>query len=1049
MTQNKKYWKGEEELQREPSFVQSGKDEFSEGLPLHEVLSEPDLELASNRRDFLKMFGFSVSAVALAACNKTPVRNIVPYLVKPDDVTPGVPNYYSSTCGYTGAPIEVKVREGRPIKIDGNKRSSAYKGGLSVAGQACILELYDNERFKKPRKAGADSTWAEVDKDITSILENIAARNGKVALVTNSINSPSTLGVIADFKIKYTNVEHLTYDAISYHGIIEGNKQSFGKAIIPSYNFDKADVIVGIEADFIGNWLMADRYMVDYTSRRNPANGMSQHIQFESVLSLTGSNADIRYPFQASNHGILLNTLYNAIAKKSGAAPLPVVNTADVAGGGVAKTADALWNAKGKALVVSGSNNPNHQIIVNAINLMLDSYSSTININEEVNKFQGNDTNIENFVSGLIAGTYDGVIFYNTNLVYSHPKGKAIKEALKKVKLSISTCLSIDETGNHCQFITPDNHYLESWNDHQQTSNSYSFTQPTISPVFDTRQMQVSLMKWAGLTDAYGENKFVDTGIFGEQNGTSPFYNYIRTKWAVSDTEFNKMLHDGAYDKAMAAAQTPALGVNITETAQKIDHGANAAVGQEIILIERTGLLDGILANNPLVQELPDPISKVTWHNYAAISKAFAAKANIADNDVIKITVNETSISLPALIQPGQANGTISIHLGYGRTVGGKVAKDRGANAFTLIDTSEGFKNYVLTGAKVEATSEKYELAKTQTHHHIEGRDIVRETTLTEFKDNPKAGNQIHKPQVVSLWYEHDYRKDGAPNHLWGMAIDMNKCTGCAACIVSCSIENNVPVVGEVEVLRRREMHWLRIDRYFTFNNVNDVNYKDELSFPALESNYEKEKITKEKALEAIDKVEQKAGKYEYLHYENVSVVHQPMMCQHCGSAPCETVCPVLATTHSTEGLNQMTYNRCIGTKYCGNNCPYKVRRFNWFRYNDNQQFDFHFSNDLGKMVINPDVTVRTRGVMEKCSFCVQRIQASKLTAKRENRYLKDGDVKTACQRACPADAIMFGDLHDKDSEVSKLFNNDRSYSVLEELNVKPSVRYMTKVRNI
>jgi molybdopterin-containing oxidoreductase family iron-sulfur binding subunit len=422
------------------------------------------------------------------------------------------------------------------------------------------------------------------------------------------------------------------------------------------------------------------------------------------------------------------------------------------------------------------------------------------------------------------------------------------------------------------------------------------------------------------------------------------------------------------------------------------------------------------MANNPWLHELPDPISKVCYDNYLSVSKTEADKKGLKQNDVVNITVGGHKIEgLPVLIQPGQATGTYALALGYGRTQSGKVGKDLGKNAYPLLKLSNGTLTYTISGPiNVESTGDTYAIAQTQTHHSIEGRDYIREATMDEYVKNPYVRNE-NKMDLVSLWQEYDYTS----GHLWGMAIDLNACTGCGACVVSCHIENNVPVVGRDEVRLRREMHWIRIDRYYSFYTPEGY-------------------ITKEKEI----------NKAENTLYDNIRVVHAPMMCQHCTHAPCETVCPVLATTHSIEGLNQMTYNRCIGTKYCGNNCPYKVRRFNWFRYNDNDQFDYHFNNDLGKMVINPDVTVRTRGVMEKCSLCVQRIQAGKLSAKRDGRKVADGDVKTACQTACPANAIVFGDMNDPNSEISKLYKNERSYHMLEEIGVKPSVSYLTKIRN-
>lgn len=436
----------------------------------------------------------------------------------------------------------------------------------------------------------------------------------------------------------------------------------------------------------------------------------------------------------------------------------------------------------------------------------------------------------------------------------------------------------------------------------------------------------------------------------------------------------------------------------------------------ELIIYQKIGVRDGSGANNPWLHEVPDPVSKVCYDNYISISKTEAEAKKLKQNDVVNVTVGATKLNgIPVLIQPGQASGTYAIALGYGRTQSGKVGKGLGKNAYPFLKLNNGTTSYSSIGISIEATGNTYELAQTQTHHTIEGRNFIREASLEEYKKNPYVRNE-NKLDLVSLWEEYDY----SSGHKWGMAIDLNACTGCGACVVSCHIENNVPVVGRDEIRLRREMHWIRIDRYYSFYTPDSY-------------------ITEEKK---IDKEKAEL-------YDNIRVVHAPVMCQHCSHAPCETVCPVLATTHSSEGLNQMTYNRCIGTKYCGNNCPYKVRRFNWFRYNDNDKFDYHFNNDLGKMVINPDVTVRTRGVMEKCSFCIQRIQTGKLSAKRENRKVKNGDVKTACMTACPSNAIVFGDMNDPNSEISKLYKNERSYHMLEEVGIKPSVVYMTKIRNV
>jgi molybdopterin-containing oxidoreductase family iron-sulfur binding subunit len=547
------------------------------------------------------------------------------------------------------------------------------------------------------------------------------------------------------------------------------------------------------------------------------------------------------------------------------------------------------------------------------------------------------------------------------------------------------------------------------------------------------------LLTWANALPSKDGDTLKSKGILSQKPTADAFYLFMKNNWFAtlgSESAFNKCLELGFY-QTTAAAGVAAYAGNISTLADAVSK-SNKSNGIDLILYQSVGMRDGASGNNPWLYELPDPVSKVCWDNYVALPKSLAAKLGIAEDDTVNIEVNGVKLNnVPALIQPGQANNTVSLAVGFGRTHAGKVGgsiekgfKSVGVNAFNFVNATN--RNLVLSDVKITKGEETYHLAQTQTHHSIEGRDIVRESTFEAWKKNPKAGNDKAKTHVYTIWEKRDYRKDGSPNHLWAMAIDLNACTGCGSCVVSCSIENNVPVVGREEIRLRREMHWIRIDRYYSFANTQKDQFEG--------AKY----ITREKQIASVDSQD----KGEYSHWENVNVIHQPMMCQHCSAAPCETVCPVLATTHSSEGLNQMTYNRCIGTKYCGNNCPYKVRRFNWFRYNDNDAFDFHFNNPLGKMVINPDVTVRTRGVMEKCSFCVQRIQEGKLKAKRDGKSPNEVEVKTACQKACPSNAIVFGDLHNENSEVSKLYKNERGFGVLEELNVQSSVMYMTKIRN-
>ncbi len=1005
MENKNKYWKGLEELNNDPKFLQNKKNEFSEGIPLEEVLTEQDGELSSNRRDFLKYFGFSISAVALAACNKAPVKNVIPYVVKPENITPGVPNFYATTCGAcsAGCSILVKTREGRPIKIEGNEESPLFKGGVCASGHASLLGLYDNERLRGPKAEGKDLDWNTLDAKVKDAL--VQSKN--IRIVSGTVNSPSTKKVIAGFTSKYPSTKHISYEAVSNAAMIEANKKAFGKAVIPGYRFDHAKVIVSFGADFLGTWISPVEYTKQWVTNRkvnNDRTEMSRHYQFESNLSLTGSNADVRIPIKPSAEGVALISLYNKIASLAGAPVLSGAQNVEFAVNMIENSAKELWAAKGHSLVVSGSNNLDNQLLVNAINSLLGNIGTTIDLDNYSNQHQADDAAFESFVSEMNNGSIDAVIFFNSNPAYSYYNAKKFEDGLKKVALTVSTSESLDETGVLCKFHAPAHHYLESWNDAEPKVGYFGLSQPTISPVFNTRQAQDSFLKWADISTDY--------------------YTFIQNNWkstilsgaVIFETAWNTSLHDGFYVAPAKTASTYNMSALPTEAVNPAYAAYTSSKDKvELSLYSKVGLGDGTHANNPWLQELPDPISKVCWDNYATIGKVTADKFNLKDGDVIKIaTKNGMVENVPVLVQPGQANNTISIALGYGRSTG-KVAKYVGKNVYPLASFTGTTFNYVSADVKVDKTGDDYELPQTQTHHTIEGRSLIREASLKEYIKDPQAGNNEHA-HIISLWAERDSK-----GHKWGMAIDMNACTGCGSCVVSCNAENNVPVVGRKEVLNSREMHWIRIDRYYSFKDKDG------------------KKSTKEKeynnAANGTD-------------FENVKVIFQPVMCQQCGHAPCETVCPVLATVHSSEGLNHMAYNRCVGTRYCANNCPYKVRRFNWFKYRENDKFDFNFNNDLGRMVINPDVTVRSRGVMEKCSFCVQRIQAGKLKAKLESRIVKDGDIKTACQQSCPSNAIVFGDMNDANSEISKLFNNDRSYVMLEEYNVQPAVTYLTKIRN-
>jgi MoCo/4Fe-4S cofactor protein with predicted Tat translocation signal len=1001
MESNKKYWKGLEEFNKTSDFVEINKNEFAEPLPIEDVLNEAGLSTVTPRRDFLKALGFGLGAVTLAACQPAPIHKSVPYLIKPEEVIPGVPNYYVSS--FKGQSILVKTREGRPIKIEPNPNAGEFNNGTDAIAQASVLDLYDVSKLKTPVLKNDATTWAKVDAFVSSELAKAKASGKKIRIVSSSVYSPSTQAVVADFIAAYPTAKHIQYDAISYTGIIKANENSFGKAVIPKYNFHKADLVVSFGADFLGTWISGEEFTSQYMTNRNykslSKGKMSRHFQFEAGMSMTGSNADTRIPVKLSEQGPALITLYNAItgANLAGGA-LPNNVTADKA---LKLAAKELVQQKGKALVVCGSNDVSTQILVNAINSAIGSYGTTIDLDNPLKRYSGNDAEFAEFQNEMNRGEVAAVFFLDTNPAYDVANAKAFTDGLSKVPLKVSFSDRKDETSALCDVIATGQNYLEVWGDSSSYEGTYSIIQPTINPIFDSRQAEQSLLIWSNAP-------------------VKDYYQYVRNNWEKNilpglGKTWNELLQTGVFTAPAKPAGTYTFSLSLAAVAPSIvSTSKSLAKNIELEIYESAAMRDGKHANNAFLQELPDPVSKVTWDNYVALAPKFAEKLGINEFDLVEVKgSNGYSVILPVLVQPGQAQGTASIALGYGRTQVGKAGDNVGKNAYPFLSFSNGTLQYATT-VTISKTGGTYELAQTQTHHSFEGRNIIREASFTEYKKNPAAGTgkkeEGHKS--YDLWDKYE-----RPGNNWVMAIDLNACTGCGSCIVACNVENNIPVVGRDEVRRRREMHWIRIDRYYSYEEGD-------------------KSVSEEKEIAHMENL------------DNVSVVHQPMLCQHCDHAPCETVCPVLATTHSSDGLNMMAYNRCVGTRYCANNCPYKVRRFNWFNYWNDSRFDNYLNNEFTQLVLNPDVTARSRGVMEKCTMCIQRIQGGKLQAKLEKRPLRDGDIKMACQQACSANAIVFGDANDPDSEVSKALRSERIYYVLEEINTQPGIGYMTKIRN-
>ncbi len=1049
-----KYWKSFGELNETEAHKKLSNDEFQEELPF-ESADKGGLNTPASRRDFLKYLGFSTTAAAIAASCEMPVKKAIPFTNKPEDIIPGIAYYYATTYVEDGDAVSVlaKVRDGRPIKIEGNELSPITQGGTSARVQASVLDLYDTARLRFPMIDNKEVTLEAIDKSVSPALSNLSG--APIVILTSSVTSPTTKEAINQFISKYPGSRHVIHDAVSCTGMLLANEASYGKKAIPSYRFDNAKAIVSIGADFLGTWISPIEFARQYSKgkkidEKHPE--MSKHIHFETVLSITGANADQRYLHRPSETGAIALALLNAVNGQG----VNGISDATLKAG-IEKAAKELSAQHGAALVVCGSNDVNVQMIINAINEALGAGGKTIDWSTTINSKQGIDSDFAKLLDDMNAGSVGALLIHGANPVYSWFDSEKVRNAIKKVRVTVSFNYKKDETTQLCKYIIPDHHYLESWGDAEPKSGYYSLMQPAIYPLFKTRQWQDSLLKWSGAaTDYLGFVKQYWMGKLGSEmawdkalqdgvinpgrvtnNVTSG--NSSDSTAAKNNTTPSPVATGGTFNSANVATATSAIN-----SAKKVGN-------TELVLYQKVGIGAGHGAGNPWLQELPDPITRATWDNYVIISPAMAktlldidlsidAQADAYEvhpaKKVVKVTVNNKSINLPALIIPGTHPKTIGIALGYGRTKEiGKAAEGVGQNVYSFASFNGTSIDFTNANAAIEVTGDLYDVAITQTHSSYDtpqGKrtEVMKELTLNDFKKHPDEIVEERAEELKPWGGLENYTTQGTiypyydkPGIKWGMSVDLNSCIGCGACVVACNAENNIPVVGKNEVKRFHEMHWMRIDRYYSGS------------------------------------------------LDNPNVVFQPLMCQHCDNAPCENVCPVAATSHNSEGINQMIYNRCIGTRYCANNCPYKVRRFNWADYtladsfpnNQNQtgvgELDpivFEMNDDLTRMVLNPDVTVRSRGVIEKCSFCIQRTQEGKLRAKNESRPLKSGennewDVRTACQQSCPTNAIVFGNVNDKHSAITitRAENFKRTFYSLEQIHTLPNVNYLAKVRNV
>jgi molybdopterin-containing oxidoreductase family iron-sulfur binding subunit len=922
-----------------------------------------------SRRNFLKAAGFTALTVALAGCERSPVAKAIPFVKAPEELVPGHAIHYASVCTgcEAGCGALIKTIDGRPIKMEGLPSHPLSRGGLCAIGQASLLGLYDSHRFQQPLLNGQPATWDAVDAAVKSHL------TGNVRVLTRTIVSPTTRAVVQKFVDSIPGAKLVVYDPLSCSAILDAHEQTHGMRVLPRYRFENARVIVSFGADFLGTWISPVEYTAGYMQGRKLDDKTLWHAQFEPTMTLTGSNADQRYRIAPGEVGHTLTQLAGKIAGKAG-----VAFNAPAGGQELDEVAERLWNARGQSLVVCDAQDVAAQVLVNFINDLLGNYGHTLDLEVPSLQKQGDDRALAELARELSEGKVGTLIIAGGNPVY--------ERALPVEKAGFVICFAqrADETTAKAQVICAESNEFESWSDAEPVAGIIGIRQPVIMPRGQTRVLIETLTAWQG--------------------APKPAYDIVHEYWQ-DKISWEKAVEAGFAEVAQKPVAVKAFNRPVVKPV------AAQAGGLALVGYAKVGLGDGRHAYNPWLQELPDPVSKVTWDNYACLSVTTAGKLGVVEGDVVRIEAGGAAVELPVYVQPGQHDDVVAVAVAYGQQsttrfgdVGPRWFERNptlgpngliGVNVAPLLPAGR----LVATGVKLSKTGKRRELAASQTHHYITVparlapatglvRPCVQETTLAVYRKDPAAGIEKHPlPQEDLYPPDHPYR-----GRHWAMVIDLTKCTGCSACVIACQAENNIPVVGRDEVQRRREMHWMRIDRYYKGDG------------------------------------------------DEVTVAHQPMLCQHCDNAPCESVCPVLATVHTEEGLNAQVYNRCVGTRYCANNCPYKVRRFNWFNY--------RHDDPVENLVLNPDVTVRSRGVMEKCSFCVQRIQEATVEAKKDGKLPPDGVIQPACQQSCPAQAIVFGDRNDPNSAVAKALKDPRRYFVLEELNVKPSIGYLTLVRD-
>jgi MoCo/4Fe-4S cofactor protein with predicted Tat translocation signal len=975
----KEYWRSLDQLADTPEFRELLEKEFPEGAA--------EMKNPLTRRNFLSLMGASLALAGLSACRR-PVEKIIPYVKAPEQTIPGIPQYYATTMplGTSAYGVVVESHEGRPTKIEGNVHHPSSQGKSNTWMQASILDLYDPDRSQRPVSNGEERDWTDFVSFWRILHEEYKKNKGMgLAILSDSFSSPSLSRMKDDFKKKFPAATWTCYAPVSQENVYHGISMVSGSLYHPLYHYHQADVILSLDSDFL---LTETENIVNakgFTDGRRVdsiSDKMNRLYMVESSYSTTGAMADhrLRLPINQISGFVFL------LAKELIKQGVPVIGTDEINLEGEI-IADRKWISavskdlianRGKSLVVAGYRQPApvHALIY-LINHALGNVGKSVTYRELTDLCESQLNDLVTLTDQMKVGTVKTLIILGGNPVYNAPADLDFGKALAKVEHTIHLTPSMDETSRKVQWHIPQAHYLESWGDCRSSDGSLSLIQPLIAPLFDSHSMLELLF-------------LINEGSVGRG------YELTRQTWKEFlpgndfDKRWRRVLHDGVLANSQLAEVQPQINKKSlfnhikNNPIQAITPNENSL---ELVFQTSPAVYDGRFANIGWLQELPDSVSKLSWDNAALVSHQTANTLGIKNEDLIVLNLQERETVIPVWILPGLPDFSVSVMLGYGRTSAGRIGNGVGFDVYRLRNSQSI--NFDL-GLTIRKSLDRHVLANTQDHSSMEGRPLVREATLAEYRKNPEfAEKMVEHPPLVSLWEEHSYKE----GYQWGMSIDLNSCTGCNACTIACQSENNIPIIGKEQVKNGREMHWIRIDRYFS-GDVDDP-----------------------------------------------EMVHQPVACHHCEMAPCEQVCPVAATVHDEEGLNLMTYNRCIGTRYCSNNCPYKVRRFNFFNYTNKLP-------EIVKMVQNPDVTVRSRGVMEKCTYCLQRISAAKINSKNEDRYVQDGEIQTACQQACPTNAIVFGNINDPESAVSKAKKNNRKYEMLAELNLKPRTSYLARLRN-